>query len=110
MASCLLLTSDATLSEAMRASLNATSVELELRTDAASANSQLAVTSIAWSLTATMSLVPGMSWRRYAAVQSNKLSVVFVVVNAITTVNTAFKAGANFVLAKPVQDTVAFST
>ena len=36
--------------------------------------------------------------------RSNKLSVVFAVVNATTCVSKAIEAGANFVLGKPVQD------
>ena len=43
---------------------------------------------------------------RIRSSRSNQQSVIFVVVNDTTSIDTAFKAGANFVLAKPVQDTV----
>jgi ActR/RegA family two-component response regulator len=103
---CLLLTSDATLLEVMRASFNATSVDLELRTDAASAL-ELSARRHLDSFVIDCDDVSGARnvLAKIRGSRSNKLSVVFVVVNPITTVNIAFKAGANFVLAKPVQDT-----
>ena len=103
---CPLLTSDATLLEVMRASFNATSVDLELRTDAASAL-ELSARRHLDSFVIDCDDVSGARnvLAKIRGSRSNTLSVVFVVVNPITTVNIAFKAGANFVLAKPVQDT-----
>jgi len=102
---CLLLTGDATLQEVFRAGFLATSVELEMRTDAASAIELAArrhldgfvidcddVSEAADVLTEIRSS------------RSNKASVVFAVVNGTTSVSTAVDAGANFVLGKPVQD------
>jgi CheY-like chemotaxis protein len=105
--SCLLLTSDATLLEVVRTSFNAVRVDLELRTDAASAI-ELSARRHLDSFVIDRDDVYGARdvVPKIRSSRSNKLSVVFVVVNAATTVNIAFKAGANFVLAKPVQDTL----
>jgi ActR/RegA family two-component response regulator len=103
--SCLLLTSDATLLEVMRTSFNAVSVDLELRTDAASAI-ELSARRHLDSFVIDCDDVPGARdvLANIRSGRSNKKSVIFVVVNATTTVNTAFKEGADFVLAKPVQN------
>lgn len=102
---CLLLTSDATLLEIMRTSFNAASVDLELRTDAASAV-ELSARRHLDSFVIDYDDVPGARdvLANIRSGRSNKLSVVFVVVNVTTTVNVAFKEGADFVLAKPVLD------
>ncbi len=103
--SCLLLTSDATLLEVMRTSFNAASVHLELRIDAASAI-ELSARRHIDSFVIDCDDVPGARdvLANIRSGRSNKLSVVFVVVNSTTTVNIAFKGGADFVLAKPVLD------
>ena len=70
----------------------------------APSNSQLGGTSMASSLTATVSREPWICSSRYAAVAPTRTSVVVAVVNGTTSVSTAVDAGANFVLGKPVQD------
>ena|SRR5712692_10889365 len=102
---CLLLTRDATLLKVVRTSFSAASVELELRTDAASAI-ELAARRHLDSFVIDCDDVSGATdvLAKIRDSRSNKLSVVFAVVNATTTVSTAVEAGANFVLGKPVQD------
>ena len=105
--SCLLLTSDPALLQMMRHSCIAAEVDLELRTDAASAIELSARRHLDGfmidrdDVSGARDLLP-----RIRSSGSNQRSVVFVVVNDTTSIDTAFKAGANFVLAKPVQDTV----
>jgi CheY-like chemotaxis protein len=105
--SCLLLTSDPALLEMMRHSCIAAAVDLELRIDAASAIELSARRHLDGfmidrdDVSGAMDVLP-----RIRSSGSNHRSVVFVVVNDTTSIDTAFKAGANFVLAKPVQDTV----
>ncbi len=103
--SCLLLTSDAALLEVVRTSFNAASVDLELRADAASAI-ELSARRRLDSFVIDCDDVSGATGvlAKIRSSRSNKLSVVFAVVNATTTVSTAVEAGANFVLDKPVQD------
>lgn len=103
--SCLLLTIDATLLKVMRTSFNVVSVDLELRTDAASAI-ELSARRHLHSFVIDFDDVSGARDVLAKIRCSNKPSVVFVVVNATTTVSMAFKAGANFVLTKPVQATL----
>jgi CheY-like chemotaxis protein len=102
---CLLLTSDAELLATMRTSFNAANVDLELRTDAASAV-ELSARRHLDSFVIDYDDVPGARnvLASIRSGRSNKLSVVFVVVNATTTANVAFKDGADFVLTKPVLD------
>jgi DNA-binding response OmpR family regulator len=102
---CLLLTSDATLLEVIRKGFCATSVELEMRTDAASAIEL----SARRHLDGFVIDCDGVSGAMDLLVQirgsrSNRTSVVVAVVNGTTSVSTAVDAGANFVLGKPVQD------
>ena len=101
---CLLLTSDATLLKVMGGSFKAMNVELELRTDAASAielsaRRHLDSIVIDCDVSGATDVLAKIRNSR-----SNKLSVVFVVVNGVTTVSTVVEAGADFVLGKPVQD------
>jgi hypothetical protein len=104
--SCLLLTSDPALLQTMRDGCIAAEVDLELRTDAASAIELSARRHLDGfmidrdDVSGAMDVLP-----RVRSSGSNRRSVVFVVVNDTTSVDTALKAGANFVLAKPVQDT-----
>ena len=102
---CLLLTSDVTLLEVIRAGFSATSVELEMRADAASAI-ELSVRRHLDSFVIDCDSVERATdlLARIRNSRSNKLSVVFAVVNATTSVSKAIEAGADFVLAKPVQD------
>jgi ActR/RegA family two-component response regulator len=104
---CLLLTSDAALLEVMRNSFSAARVDLELRTDAASVIELSARRHIDGfvidrdDVSGARDVLP-----RIRSSGSNQRSVVFVVVNDISGIEAAFKAGASFALAKPVQDTV----
>ena len=102
---CLLVTGDATLLEVFRKGFCATSVELEMRTDAASAIEL----SARRHLDGFVIDCDGVERAGDLLVQirgsrSNKTSVVVAVVNGTTSVSTAVDAGANFVLGKPVQD------
>ena len=103
--SCLLLTSDPALLKVIRTSFSATGVELELRTDAAGAIEVSARRHLD-GFVIDCDDVPKATdvLARIRNSRSNKLSVVFAVVNATTPVSTAVGAGANFVLGKPVQD------
>jgi DNA-binding response OmpR family regulator len=102
---CLLLTSDVMLLEVIRAGFSATSVELEMRADAASAI-ELSVRRHLDSFVIDCDGVERATdlLAKIRTSRSNKLSVVFAVVNATTSVRKAIEAGADFVLAKPVQD------
>ena len=105
--SCLLLTSDPALLQMMRHNCIAAEVDLELRTNAASAIELSTRRHLDGfmidrdDVSGAMDVLPGIR-----SSGSNQRSVVFVVVNDTTSIDTAFKAGANFVLSKPVQDTV----
>jgi CheY-like chemotaxis protein len=102
---CLLLTSDVKLLEVIRTGFSATSVDLEMRADAASALEL----SVRRHLDSFVIDCDGVERATDLLAQirnsrSNQLSVVFAVVNATTSVSKAIEAGADFVLAKPVQD------
>jgi CheY-like chemotaxis protein len=102
---CLLLTSDATLLEVIRTGFSATSVELEMRADAASAI-ELSARRHLDGFIIDCDDVSGAAdvLTQIRGSRSNKVSVVFAVVNGTTSLSTAVDAGANFVLGKPVQD------
>ena len=102
---CLLLTSDATLLEVIRTGFSATSVELEMRTDAASAI-ELSARRHLDGFVIDCDDVSGATdvLTEIRGSRSNKASVVIAVVNGTTSVSRAVDAGANFVLGKPVQD------
>jgi CheY-like chemotaxis protein len=102
---CLLLTSDATLLEVFRTCFSATSVELEMRRDAASAI-ELSTRRHLDGFVIDCDDVSGAAdvLTEIRGSRSNKASVVVAIVNGTTSVSTAFDAGANFVLGKPVQD------
>jgi len=102
---CLLLTSDATLLEAFRTGFCATSVELEMRTDAASAI-ELAARRHLDGFIIDCDGVSGATdlLTEIRGSRSNKASVVVAIVNGTTSVSAAVDAGANFVLGKPVQE------
>jgi DNA-binding response OmpR family regulator len=102
--SCLLLTSDATLLKVMRTGFSAASVDLELRTDAAGAielSSRRHLDGFVIDCDDASGARDVLTKIRSS--RSNQLSVIFVVVNATTTI--ASKALANFVLTKPVPQT-----
>jgi CheY-like chemotaxis protein len=102
---CLLLTRDATLLEVIRAGFRAVNVELEMRTDVTSAielSARRHVDSFVIDCDDVPQATDLLSQIRNS--RSNKLSLIFAVVNATTSVSMAVEAGANFVLGKPVQD------
>jgi CheY-like chemotaxis protein len=102
---CLLLTSDATLLEVIRTGFSAASVELEMRTDAASAIELSARRHLDGFVIDCDSVERATDvLTEIRGSRSNKASVVVAVVNATTSVSMAIEAGANFVLGKPVQD------
>jgi hypothetical protein len=100
---CLLLTSDVRLLQVIRSTFDGTSVELEMRTDAAGAI-ELSGRRHLDSFVIDCDDVPGAAGviANVRNGRSNKLSIVFAVVNG-TPMSTAVEAGANFVLGKPVQ-------
>jgi len=102
---CLLLTSDAALLEVFRAGFSTTSVELEMRADAASAI-ELSARRHLDGFVIDCDDVPEATdvLTQIRGSRSNKTSVVVAVLNGTTSVSTAVDAGANFVLGKPVQD------
>jgi CheY-like chemotaxis protein len=104
---CLLLTGDGALLKLVRESLGAANVRLEVRTDAASAIELARRRHIDGFVIdcddvhlATDALIAIRNSR------SNKLSVIFAVLNGKTSIDAAVEAGANFVLAKPVRETL----
>ena len=102
---CLLLTTDATLLGVFRTGFNATSVELEMRTDAAS-TIELSARRHLDGFIIDCDDVSGARdvITEIRSSRSNKTSFVVAVVNGTTSVSTAVDAGANFVLGKPVHD------
>jgi CheY-like chemotaxis protein len=102
---CLLLTSDATLLEVFRTGFSGTSVELEMRRDAASAI-ELSTRRHLDGFVIDCDDVSGGAdvLTEIRGSRSNKASFVVAVVNGTTSVSMAVDAGANFVLGKPVHD------
>ena len=101
---CLLLTSDATLLEVIRTGFSTTKVEVEMRTDAASAIELSARRHLDGFVIDCDGVEKAMDLLvQIRASRSNKLSVVVAVVNGKTSVSAAVYAGANFVLGKPVE-------
>jgi CheY-like chemotaxis protein len=101
---CLLLTGDAMLLEVIKSNFSATKVELEMRTDAASAielSTRRHLDGFVIDCDGVERSLDLLAQIR--ASRSNKLSVVLAVVNGKTSVGTAVDAGANFVLSKPVE-------
>ena len=101
----LLLTRDTTLLKVMQSSFSAATVGLQLRTDAASAI-ELSARRRFDGFVIDCDDVSGAPdvLAKVRSSRSNNQSVVFAVVNGTTAVTTAVEAGADFVLAKPVQD------
>jgi CheY-like chemotaxis protein len=102
---CLLLTRDPRLLEVIRAGFSSVNVELQMRTDVISAL-ELATRRHMDSLVIDCDDVPQATnlLSQIRNGRSNKLSIIFAVVTATTSVSMAVEAGANFVLGKPVQD------
>ncbi len=104
---CLLLTNDAALMNVVRTTFHASRVSLEVRADAESAI-ELAGRRHIDGFVIDCDDVHGAG-ETLAAIRSgrsNKLSVVFAVLNGKTSVSAAVEAGANFVVGKPVPDTL----
>ena len=102
---CLLLTSDATLLEVFRTGFSGTSVELEMRSDAASAIELSARRHLDGFVIDCDDVSGGADvLTEIRCSRSNKASFVVAVVNGATSVSMAVDAGANFVLGKPVHD------
>jgi CheY-like chemotaxis protein len=102
---CLLLTSDMTLLEVIRAGFSTTGVELEMRADAASAielSARRHLDSFVIDCDGVEHATDLLAQIRTS--RANKLSVVVAVVNATTSVSMAIETGADFVLNKPVQE------
>jgi CheY-like chemotaxis protein len=104
---CLLLTSDASLLDVVRTVFSAAGVKLELRADSATAIELAGRRHIDGFVIdcddvrgATDALATVRSSR------SNKLSVIFAVLNGKTSVSATVEAGADFVVGKPVPDTL----
>jgi ActR/RegA family two-component response regulator len=101
---CLLLTSDTALLKVIGASLSAVGIELEIRTNAASAIDlsarrhldSFAIDCGVSGATDVLALIRNS--------RANKLSVIFAVVSTMAALNTAIRSGADFVLGRPVQD------
>jgi CheY-like chemotaxis protein len=101
----LLLTNDAALLERVRSGFSAARVKLEMRKDAASAIEFSARRHVDGFVIDCDDVCGGRDvLLQIRNSRSNKLSIIFAVVNGKTTVSTAIEEGANFVLAKPVQD------
>lgn len=104
---CLLLTSDAALLDVVRTTFSAVGVGLELRADTASAIELTArrhIDGFVIDCDDVRGAADALATIRNG--RSNKLSVVFAVLNGKTSVSAAVEAGANFVLGKPVPDTL----
>jgi PilZ domain len=101
---CLLLTRDAALLEIVRANFAVAHVELEMRTDSGTAMELSSRRHLDGFVIDCDDVSGGKQALLHARnSRSNKLSVIFAVVNGTTTVSAAIEAGANFVLGKPVE-------
>jgi CheY-like chemotaxis protein len=105
--SCLLLTSDAALLDVVRTTFSAVGVGVELRADSASAI-ELAGRRHIDGFVIDCDDVRGATdvLATIRNSRSNKLSLIFAVLNGKTSVSAAVEAGANFVVGKPVPDTL----
>jgi CheY-like chemotaxis protein len=101
---CLLLTQDAILLAAFQHGFRATNAALEMRTDPATAI-ELSDRRHLDGFVIDCDIVPGTSdlITQIRNSRSNRQSILIVIVNATTSARVAIDAGADFVLAKPVQ-------
>jgi CheY-like chemotaxis protein len=102
---CLLLTSDAALLDVVRTTFRAAGVGLELRSDAASAielTGRRHIDGFVIDCDDVPEATDALATIRTG--RSNKLSVVFAVLNGKTSVSAAVEAGANFIVGKPVPE------
>lgn len=102
---CLLLTKDATLLAAIQNGFSATNAALEMRADPTTAI-ELSDRRHLDGFVIDCDIVPRTSdlIAQIRKSRSNKQSILVVVVNATTSASMAIDAGADFVIAKPVQD------
>ena len=102
---CLLLTKDATLLATIQNGFSATAAALEMRADPATAI-ELSDRRHLDGFVIDCDIVPRTSdlIAQIRKSRSNKQSILVVVVNATTSASMAIDAGADFVLAKPVQE------
>jgi CheY-like chemotaxis protein len=101
---CLLLTSDAALLDVVRTTFSAVGVGLELRADAASAielTDRRHIDGLVIDCDDVRGAMDALATIRNG--RSNKLTVVFAVLNGKTSVTAAVAAGANFIVGKPVR-------
>jgi AmiR/NasT family two-component response regulator len=101
----LLLTSDAALLDVVRTTFSALAVGLEVRADAASAmelTGRRHIDGFVIDCDDVRGATEALATIRNG--RSNKLSVVFAVLNGKTSVSAAVEAGANFIVGKPVPD------
>ena len=104
---CLLLTNDAALLNVVRTTFAASRVGLEVRADAQSALEFAGRRHIdGFVIDCDDVHGAGDALASIRNGRSNKLSVVFAVLNGKTSVGAAVEAGANFVMGKPVADTL----
>jgi DNA-binding response OmpR family regulator len=105
---CLLVTSDAALLDVVRPTFCAAGVGIEHRADAASAIELISrrqhIDSFVIDCDDVHTATDGLATVRSS--RSNKLSRVFAILNGKTSVTAAIEAGANFVVEKPVSDTL----
>jgi len=104
---CLLLTSDVVLLDVARAAFSAVGVKLEFRVDSASAIELVGrrhVDGFVIDCDGVRGATDVLATIRNS--RSNRLSMVFAVLNGETTVSAAVEAGADFVIAKPVPNTL----
>jgi DNA-binding response OmpR family regulator len=104
---CLLLTSDVALLDVVRTTFSAAGIGLELRADAASAielTSRRHIDCFVIDCDDVRGAREALTMIRTG--RSNKLSVVFAVLNGKTSVSAAVEAGASFLVGKPVSDAI----
>jgi ActR/RegA family two-component response regulator len=102
---CLLLTSDSSLVRAIGARFAERGIEILMRKDAASAV-ELSMRRHLDGFVVDCDDLPGgkEALRKIPANPANKRALMIAILGGRTTVSEAFEMGANFVLAKPVQD------
>jgi DNA-binding response OmpR family regulator len=104
---CLLLTSDAALLDVVRSTFGAVGVGVEHRADVASAielTLRRHIDSFVIDCDDVHAATDALATIRNS--RSNKQSTVFAILNGKTSVTAAIESGANFVVGKPVSDTL----
>jgi len=104
---CLLLTRDVALLDVVRSTFGAVGVGVEHRADAASAIELISrrhIDSFVIDCDDVCAATDALATIRSS--RSNKLATVFAILNGKTSVTAAIEAGANFVIGKPVSDSL----